>query len=299
MPTYAVCQSHPDSLKLPGLQPVRLVCPGDFPGKNNGVGSSRGSSWPRDRSQISCVGMWILYHWATWESRAFSDRLPGTGTTWVLQEWAMWNHCNPTRFLPFAPPAQGHQQCATLPLGPGPREGFLWFQEEGAPVPWTATGPASWACSLPLSFFLPAPPFSPPLPSWEQGQPLVLRHLLPAQPRGNYRWLPLNQGQIIQQLPAPGCRGWNQLPVRNISLIYSEDLCWDGGLGWLTLSSWWGWGRGCHRGLSGPTLWEAGPPLGVRRRELSFSVCITETHLELLACTGCTLYFLHKPCLPA
>ena len=60
-----------------------------------------------------------------------------------------------------------------------------------------------------------------------------------------------------------------------------------------------GEGGGAAEVYSGPTLWEAGPPLGVRRRELSFSVCITETHLELLACTGCILYFLHKPCLPA
>ena len=26
--------------------------------------SSRGSSWPRDRNQVSCTGRWILYHWA-------------------------------------------------------------------------------------------------------------------------------------------------------------------------------------------------------------------------------------------
>ena len=26
---------------------------------------SRGSSWPRDWTHISCTGKWILYHWAT------------------------------------------------------------------------------------------------------------------------------------------------------------------------------------------------------------------------------------------
>ena len=34
------------------------------------VSSSRVSSWPRDRTSISCVSCvdrWILYHWATWE----------------------------------------------------------------------------------------------------------------------------------------------------------------------------------------------------------------------------------------
>ena len=31
---------------------------------------SRGSSWPRDQTRVSCVsciGRWILYHWVTWE----------------------------------------------------------------------------------------------------------------------------------------------------------------------------------------------------------------------------------------
>ena len=30
--------------------------------------SSRGSSWPRDRTCISCIGRQILYHWATFEA---------------------------------------------------------------------------------------------------------------------------------------------------------------------------------------------------------------------------------------
>ena len=33
--------------------------------------SSRGSFWPRDQtcvSCVSCIGRWILYHWATWEA---------------------------------------------------------------------------------------------------------------------------------------------------------------------------------------------------------------------------------------
>ena len=29
------------------------------------ISSSRGSSWPRDRTWVSCTGRWILYHWAT------------------------------------------------------------------------------------------------------------------------------------------------------------------------------------------------------------------------------------------
>ena len=29
---------------------------------------SRGFSQPRDRTCVSCIGRWILYHWATWET---------------------------------------------------------------------------------------------------------------------------------------------------------------------------------------------------------------------------------------
>ena len=35
------------------------------------ISSSRGSSWPCDRtlvSCVSCIGRWILYLWATWEA---------------------------------------------------------------------------------------------------------------------------------------------------------------------------------------------------------------------------------------
>ena len=32
------------------------------------ISSSRGSSGPRNQTCISCIGRWILYHWATWEA---------------------------------------------------------------------------------------------------------------------------------------------------------------------------------------------------------------------------------------
>ena len=62
--------SHSDSLQPHGLEPARLLCPWDFPGKNTGVdchfllqgtfltlGSNLGLQHCR----------WILYHWATRE----------------------------------------------------------------------------------------------------------------------------------------------------------------------------------------------------------------------------------------
>ena len=35
------------------------------------ISCSRGSSWPRDQTHLSCIsclGRWILYHWASWEA---------------------------------------------------------------------------------------------------------------------------------------------------------------------------------------------------------------------------------------
>ena len=62
-----------DSLWCHGLQPTRLLCPWDFPGKNTGADCHfllRESSQPKDWtwvSYISCTDRQILYHWATWE----------------------------------------------------------------------------------------------------------------------------------------------------------------------------------------------------------------------------------------
>ena len=33
------------------------------------ISYSKGSSWPRNWTHISCIGRWILYHWATWEAQ--------------------------------------------------------------------------------------------------------------------------------------------------------------------------------------------------------------------------------------
>ena len=40
------------------------------------ISSSRGSSWPRELTSISCIGRQFLYHWVTWEachSRIFKN----------------------------------------------------------------------------------------------------------------------------------------------------------------------------------------------------------------------------------
>ena len=55
----------------------QVLCPWNSPGKNTGVGSHfllQGSSWPRGWTQVSWIGRWILYHWATREAQAKTVR---------------------------------------------------------------------------------------------------------------------------------------------------------------------------------------------------------------------------------
>ena len=65
-----VCSVVSDSLRPHGLQPVRLLCPWDSPGKNTGVGCHvllQGIFPPKDQTRISfvsCIGKQVL-HWAT------------------------------------------------------------------------------------------------------------------------------------------------------------------------------------------------------------------------------------------
>ena len=56
------------TLRPHGLQPARLLCPWDSPGKTTGwvaMSFSRGSCQPRDRTRVfyvSCIGRQVLYH---------------------------------------------------------------------------------------------------------------------------------------------------------------------------------------------------------------------------------------------
>ena len=52
--------------------PTRFLHPWDFPGKNTRVGCHlvlQGTFPTQGWSHVSCIGRWILYHWATWESQ--------------------------------------------------------------------------------------------------------------------------------------------------------------------------------------------------------------------------------------
>ena len=59
-----------DSFATPWTVANRLLCPWEFPGKIArrlewiAISYSRLCSWPRDKTQVSSIGRWILYPWA-------------------------------------------------------------------------------------------------------------------------------------------------------------------------------------------------------------------------------------------
>ena len=60
-----------DSVWPHGLQPIRLLCPWDSPGKNSGVGCCsplQGTFRSRDQTHVSCIGRQILYTDTTWKA---------------------------------------------------------------------------------------------------------------------------------------------------------------------------------------------------------------------------------------
>ena len=60
-PCPTLCDHH-------GLQPARLFCPWNSPGKNIGVDCYyllQGSSWPMDWTQVSCIAGRFFTIWAT------------------------------------------------------------------------------------------------------------------------------------------------------------------------------------------------------------------------------------------
>ena len=67
-PTCVSRSAVSDSLGPHGLWPTRPLCPWVPPGKNTEVGYhslSRGSSWPRDRTKVSCIAHRFFTVWAT------------------------------------------------------------------------------------------------------------------------------------------------------------------------------------------------------------------------------------------
>ena len=91
-----VCSVISDSLQHHGVSPNRLLCPSNFIVKITAVGCisySKGSSWPRGWTHISCVNRQILYHWATWEAHTLY---------WVGQQVCWWS-CYRKTWITFWP----------------------------------------------------------------------------------------------------------------------------------------------------------------------------------------------------
>ena len=71
---FSVASVLSDSLRPYGLQPARLLCPWDSPGKNTGVDCCAllQGIFPNQGSNphlgFSWIGRQILYRWGTWES---------------------------------------------------------------------------------------------------------------------------------------------------------------------------------------------------------------------------------------
>ena len=74
-----------DSLRPHGLEPAKLLCPWDFPGRNMGwvaISFSRGSSWSQTWFSCgSCIRRQILSNWATFSSFQFSRSVVSNSAT--------------------------------------------------------------------------------------------------------------------------------------------------------------------------------------------------------------------------
>ena len=51
----------PDSFSVHGIFQAKVL-------EWVAISFSRGSSQPRDRTRVSCIGRWILYHYTIWEA---------------------------------------------------------------------------------------------------------------------------------------------------------------------------------------------------------------------------------------
>ena len=50
----------------------------------------RGSSWPKDWTHISCIGRWVICHWATWEALPIVYKIILNSTMLTLKKKFEW-----------------------------------------------------------------------------------------------------------------------------------------------------------------------------------------------------------------
>ena len=74
-----------NSLRPHRLQPTRLLSPWNLPGKNTAMGChafSRGSSWPRDWTQVAHIAGRCFTVWATREAQTYKLVQPQCKIVW-------------------------------------------------------------------------------------------------------------------------------------------------------------------------------------------------------------------------
>ena len=75
----------PPGSSVPGIIPPKIL-------KWVAIASSWGSSWPRDRTNVSCIGRWFLYHWDS----TFKSIEPKKFVIWSERNW-VWAQVSTTQ----------------------------------------------------------------------------------------------------------------------------------------------------------------------------------------------------------
>ena len=132
MHVWQVASVMSNSLWPHRLQPASLLHPWDSQARILewvGMPSSRASSWPRDRTHISCVSCLrrlILYHWATWGCDVLLLPL-SYSKRWVIAKLLSGQGC---RYI-FSVSLEYDRTCHTLQCRGFPVRTACWGETEG------------------------------------------------------------------------------------------------------------------------------------------------------------------------
>ena len=116
----------PDSLRAHGLPHPSSSVHGIFQARVLewvAISFSRGSSQPRDQTQVSCSGRWILYHCATWKVSSADVAAAAAKSLQSCLTLSNTMDCSPP-----APPSMGfsrQEYWSGVPL-PSPKAPYVW-----------------------------------------------------------------------------------------------------------------------------------------------------------------------------
>ena len=105
------------------------------------ISSSRGSSRPRDRTHVSCVsciGRWILYHWATWEALVSQSRSVVSESSWLHRLYSPCNSPGQNNGVEPFPSPGDLLNLGIEPRFPALQAGSSPAEPEGKPKKWEA-----------------------------------------------------------------------------------------------------------------------------------------------------------------